>query len=468
MFLSISTFIGHFHPVLVHLPIGILLLTAIFQFLLRKEKYKSLHSAIGISLFLGMLSAVASCISGFMLSQTGDYDEQIVSRHQWLGIATACISLLAYYFYKKKNEFLKWIMLLMAVLIIITGHLGGSLTHGSGYLFSGLPDSSAAGSDTKIKPVTNVQEAMVYGDVIQPILQTKCYSCHGENKQKGKLRLDEQSFIVKGGKDGAVIIAGKEEESELIKRILLSVENEDHMPPKEKPQLSQHEIDLLRWWVSTGAAFEKKVKDIAQMDKIKPVLLSLQSVAIKEVNKVPDIPEAPVKKADDAAMAKLKVLGVVVIPVSQNSHYLSANFITAIFTDKDLQLLEPLKEQLIWLKLGNTKITDSALAYVSKLTSLTKLYAENTAISDKGLAQLKTLSQLQYANITGTKVTVNGIMQLKNLKSLQQIFLYKTAVAGSDYAVLKKAFPAVMIDTGGYKVQMLATDTMLVKPPLGN
>jgi mono/diheme cytochrome c family protein/uncharacterized membrane protein len=463
-----TEFIGHFHPVLVHLPIGILLIAAVFQLLIRKEKYKSLHSAIGVSLFLGMLSAVASCISGFMLSQTGDYDAQLVSRHQWLGIATACISLLAYYFYKKKNGFLKWMMLVMAVLIIITGHLGGSLTHGSGYLFNGLSDSTGTSSSAAIKPVANVQEAMVYADVIQPIFQTKCYSCHGANKQKGKLRLDEQSLIVKGGKNGPVFIAGKEEESELIKRILLSAENENHMPPKEKPQLSQHEIDLLRWWVSSGAAFDKKVKDIAQTDKIKPVLLSLQSVAVKEVNKVPDIPEAPVKKADEAVLLKLKALGVVVIPVSQNSHYLSANFITAIFTDKDLQLLEPLKEQLIWLKLGNTKITDSALVYVSKLTSLTKLYAENTAISDNGLAKLTTLSQLQYANITGTKVTATGILQLKDLKSLQQLFLYKTAVTGNDYAALKKIFPAVVIDTGGYKVQMLATDTMLVKPPLGN
>jgi uncharacterized membrane protein/mono/diheme cytochrome c family protein len=460
-------FIGHFHPVLVHLPIGILLVAVLFQLLSQKEKYKSLGTAVGISLLVGVISAVLSCISGFMLSQSGDYDEQLVSRHQWLGIATTVISLLAYYLYKKQKGFLKWVMPVLAVLIIVTGHLGGSLTHGSDYLFSGLSDS-AAGSNIKAKTVAIVQEAMVYADVIKPVLQTKCYNCHGENKQKGKLRLDEQNFILKGGKDGPVLIAGKEDESELIKRILLSIENENHMPPKEKPQLSAHEIELLRWWVSTGASFDKKVKDIAQNDKIKPTLLALQTGAAKEVIAVPDIPAAPVKKADEAAIQKLKALGAVVIPVAQNSHYLSANFITAVFTDKDLHFLAQIKDQLIWLKLGNTKITDSALTFVSKLTNLTRLYAENTGISDKGIAQLKTLAQLKYLNITGTKITAGGIMQLKDLKSLQQLFLYKTGVTGNDYAGLKKIFPATVIDTGGYKTQMLAADTMLVKPPLGN
>jgi mono/diheme cytochrome c family protein len=356
-------------------------------------------------------------------------------------------------------------MLLLGVLIIITGHLGGSLTHGSGYLTSSLFNTTAAGN-TAIKPIANAQEAVLYSDVIRPILQTKCYNCHGPNKQKGKLRLDEQSFILKGGKDGAVIVAGNTDESELIKRILLPKEDEDHMPPKEKSQLSQHDIDLIHWWVSGGAGFDKKVKDLPQTEKIKPALLALQSVSIKEENKISDIPVKTVKKAEEAAIQKLKALGVVVIPVAQNSNYLSANFITAIFTDKDLQLLEPLKEQLIWLKLGNTKISDSGLNVISKLSNLSKLYLDNTSITDKGIAILKELLKLQYLNITNTKISAEGLMGLKNLKSLQQLFTYKTAISAADYANLKKIFPAVQIDTGGYRTQMLATDTIEVKPPL--
>ena len=465
MLLTFSEFIGHFHPVLVHLPIGILLAAVIFYFLSKKEKYKSLHVAVGISLVLGMISAIASCISGYLLSTTDDYNEQMIFQHQWLGIATAFISILAYYFYKKEKSFLKWVMLLLSLLIIITGHLGGSLTHGSNYLTSAFSSAADSNSSATIKPIANVQEAALYSDVIQPILQTKCYSCHGANKQKGKLRLDEQNFILKGGKDGAIIIAGNTDESELIKRILLPKEDEDHMPPKEKPQLSKNDIELIHWWVSSGADFNKKIKELPQTDKIKPALLALQSAPVKEENKIADIPSKPIGKASDSAVQKLKTLGVMILPVAQNSNYLSANFITAIFTDKDLELLEQIKDQLIWLKLGNTKITDAGLIAVSKLKNLTKLYVENTAVTDNGLGSLKNLQQLQYLNLTATKVTANGITQLKELKNLQQIYLFKTGVTGTDYFNLKKLFPQTVIDTGGYKLEMLVTDTTLVKPP---
>ncbi len=56
----------------------------------------------------------------------------------------------------------------------------------------------------------------------------------------------------------------------MIKRLLLPVDNEDHMPPKEKPQPSENQIALLQWWISQGAEFGKKVKDINQPEKIGP------------------------------------------------------------------------------------------------------------------------------------------------------------------------------------------------------
>lgn len=458
-----TDFIGNFHPVLVHLPIGILLVAVLFEFLSRKEKYTSLNSAARISLLVGMISAVLACITGFLLSQADDYDPTLISRHQWFGIAVALISIVAFYLHKKNYRHIRWVMVLMALLIIITGHLGGSITHGSDYLTKSFSSQVA---ETKIKPIANVQEAELYAHIIQPILKSRCYSCHGPNKQKGKLRLDEKDFILKGGNEGEVIIAGKPDESELIKRILLPMEDEDHMPPKEKPQLTQNDLDLIHWWVSTGVDFDKKVKEIPQNEKISPVLLALQSGTVKNKNenKITDIPAAEVKKADDAAIQKIKALGVIIIPVTVNSNYLSANFITAEFSDKDVQLLESIKQQLIWLNVGNTKITDSAMQAIGQLSSLTKLYLQNTTVTDRGLAKLSGIQSLQYLNLMGTKATVNGLLQLKGLKDLQQIFLYKSGITASDYQKLKTAFPKAVIDTGNYKLQMLDTDTLLVKP----
>jgi mono/diheme cytochrome c family protein/uncharacterized membrane protein len=466
---SIPEFIGRFHPVLVHLPIGILLLAALFQLMSRKEKFKSLNTAVGITLFWGTLFAIASCISGFLLSNTDDYDEALIFKHQWFGITVALISLIAYLLNKKNNNLTKYVITLMALLIIITGHLGGSITHGSDYLTKVFSSDNANTTEAKRKPIPNIQEAVVYNDIVKPILESKCYGCHGANKQKGKLRLDLPDFILKGGKDGKVIIAGKADESDLIKRILLSKESKDHMPPKEKPQLSKQDIDLLHWWVASGADFNKKVNALTQTEKIKPLLVALQSVEVKEEIKLLDVPEKPVEKAEPAIIKKLKDRGVAVMPVAQNGNYLSASFVAVdSFTKKDILLLEPLKKQLIWLKLGSSKTTDEELEEITKLTSLTRLSLEKTLITDKGLQQLKNLSQLQYLNLVGTKVTAQGVEQLKGLKNLQQIYLYQTAISHDEWDNLKKAFPKTMIDTGGYKVPMLISDTTEKKAPKPN
>jgi hypothetical protein len=246
----------------------------------------------------------------------------------------------------------------------------------------------------------------------------------------------------------------------MLKRILLSKESKDHMPPKEKAQLSRQELDLLHWWIAGGGDFNKKVKELAQTNKIKPVLTSLQSAEIREDIVIPDIPAKPVENAAPALIKALQERGVAVLPVAQNSNYLSANFVAVEgLTEKDLQLLLPISKQLAWLKLGNKNITDSNLTTIAKLSSLTRLFLDKTLVSDKGMAQLKNLTQLQYLNLVGTKVTIKGLEQLKELKSLQQLYLYQTAIAGNDWNNLKKVFPKTMIDSGGYKVQLLESDT---------
>ena len=86
-------------------------------------------------------------------------------------------------------------------------------------------------------------------------------------------------------------------------------------------------------------------------------------------------------------------------------------------------------------------------------------------ITDRGLASLRLLINLQYLNIVGTKVTTNGIMQLKGLPKLQAIYIYKTFITASEWSTLKSNFPNVTLDTGGYYVPILETDTTVVKPP---
>jgi uncharacterized membrane protein len=166
--------IGHFHPVIVHLPIGILIVALLLQWLSRKEKYAAVKQAIPIVLLWGSIAALVACITGYFLSESDDYDRSLVNWHMWMGIGVMLVSAILYT--KEKNPAVevpkKLLSLGLLGLLMITGHLGGSLTHGSDYLTK--PLLKVLGDDTTatvtIKPVPNVQEAFAYNDVVKPIL----------------------------------------------------------------------------------------------------------------------------------------------------------------------------------------------------------------------------------------------------------------------------------------------------------
>ncbi len=460
--LIIAKLLGHFHPILVHLPIGILLLAVLFHFLSFKTKYQWLKPAVKLSLLIGTISAIASCITGYLLSIAGEYNQALVSKHQWFGIGLSVVSLVVYYFYDKNAKLAKWLTPLLGVLIFITGHLGGSLTHGEDYLTQSF--NSKSNEKVVNKPIANVQQAIAYNDIIQPILQEKCYSCHGSAKQKANLRLDEPSLILKGAEDGKVVIPGSAGESELIKRLLLPTDNKEHMPPIQKPQLTQQQIELIHWWITNGATFDKKVAELPQPEKIKTYLTALQSGQQLQKIATTDIPNNQVEKVPDSVIKKLLKMDISVNAVAQNSNYLAVSFVTIdTITNEQLQLLKPLYNQIIWLKVGGVKLNDSVINAISNLKSLTRLNLNNTNFSDKNLPYLKNLSQLQYLNFSNTNVTANGVNTLSSLKNLKQLFLYKTNISPDGLSMLKKTFSQTNIDTGGYKLQYLATDTIKLK-----
>lgn len=456
--------IAHFHPVLVHLPIGILLLAILFHWLSSKEKYAALAAAIPVTYLVGSATAVLSCITGYLLSGTGEYDETTLNLHQWMGILVAFCSAAGYLFSRNKNALqLKWVSVILLVLITVTGHLGGTLTHGEGYLWKGGTVDSKD-STTSIKPIANAQEAVVYKEIIQPMLQTKCYNCHAATKQKGGLRLDAQDWILKGGKNGKVLVAGSIDSSELYKRIILDPVEEKHMPPKGKPQLTEQERALMQWWITNGADFTKKSKDLQQTAAIKTALSSLEKVATV-ASKRTDVPETAVSKANESILETLRKSSVTVLNISDNSNWLSANFVNCKKWNNDIEKqIGGLKEQLIWLKIPNASLEASSWKTIATLTNLRRLSAEHSNITDADLIQLNSLTQLQYLNLVDTKITTKGLMQLKNIAGLTSIYIGQTGIQSQDYAALKTAFPKTAIDTGAYAVPFLATDTQQLHP----
>jgi hypothetical protein len=87
-------------------------------------------------------------------------------------------------------------------------------------------------------------------DRVQPLIESRCVSCHNSEKQKGGLRLDSREAMLKGGDGGPSISPGHPEKSLLLHAVLHTKE-ELKMPPKEK--LSAKDIAVLERWIRDGA-----------------------------------------------------------------------------------------------------------------------------------------------------------------------------------------------------------------------
>ncbi|MFM6969219.1 MAG: c-type cytochrome domain-containing protein [Sediminibacterium sp.] len=460
MIQMISAGIGRLHPVFVHLPIGILLFAALLFFASKKQKFANLAAAVAPALAIGSFFSILSCITGYLLSISDAYNEDIIFKHQWLGIATALTSIVCYFMYQKKSAMFGTLIIVLTTLIMVTGHYGGTLTHGADYLTASFNSTT----ETK-KVIANIDEAVVYTDIIEPILATKCYSCHGQSKQKGKLRLDLPNYIMQGGEEGKVLTPYQPGSSEMINRILLPTANEDHMPPVQKPQLTKDEVALLHWWIESGANFTAAVKNTKQTAAIKGLLASFSSGDATAAEQT-KLPTKKVSAISSDILSALTKEGITVVPVVHGSNYVRANLIgVEKITTHTIELLSTISDQLLQLNASFTGITNEHLNALSNCKTLKQLFLNSTAITDKGLNALAGLENLETLSITQTKTTEAGINGLSSLKNLKKVFLYGTGFTKGSLTQLQQKIQGLIIDTGGYKIPILVTDTTEAKAP---
>ncbi|MEI8111740.1 MAG: c-type cytochrome domain-containing protein [Chitinophagia bacterium] len=457
---TIITIIGKLHPILVHLPIGILLLAIFFQWISNKEKYAALEFAIRPAYLIGMLSAAIAVVSGWLLADSGTYPEQILFVHRLLGISV-CIGSIAGYFllHTLSRQLQNMFAGIFCLLIIAAGHYGGTLTHGAGYLFA----NTAIAEVKPRAPITQVQDALVFSQLVQPILNEKCVGCHGPNKQKGKLRLDDSTYLIQGGEHGAVFKMGAVNESEIFKRISLNPLDEQHMPPKGKPALTEQEMAIINWWISSGANWHTKVKELVQPEPIKNLLNRLEKPTLV---KRTSIPKEPVTAASLKIIAALQAAGVMTVPVAANSNYLSVNLINlSTVSDSVIQLLEQVQPQIIWIKADYQPATPKLVAAIAACKQVTRLSWTNGKLSDSDVSAFRSLSSLQYLNLSNNPIGREALMPLQSLSALQSLYVWNTKITSKEIASLATQFPHTQIDSGNYKLAMIAADTIPVKAP---
>ena len=438
-------FLGRLHPLVVHLPIGFLLLAVMAQWATNRPKFHSLQPFLSYLWGLGLISAVVAVVFGYLLSLSGEYDENTLFWHKWSGVAVVMFASACYFMSRRRPEnlrSLKWALILLATgTIIYTGHLGGNLTHGRTYLLEYAPNSvrGLAGLPPKTIPrptVTVLDSAEVYLDVISPMMHSKCTSCHNQGKKKGDLLLTTFSNMMKGGENGEVIIPGDAEASELFRRISLPEAHDDFMPSEGKRPLTDQEVNIIEWWIALGAPSEGRV---TELDPEKKIITSVTNYLGLDRN---TLLNKEVPPPDNAIVDSLRNQGFVINRLMKDNYFLDANFSLSErkLTDADLNLLLRLKEQLIWLDISNSGVKDEHLIKIGQLENLVKLNLSKNGISDAGIHSLEALTHLESLNLYDTKVSRGLLNLLPKLIRLQKIYLWQTQVSDSVVDQIHKEF----------------------------
>ena len=422
------TFIGRFHPLWVHLPIGFLVLAVLLKIYGDWRKSDSFREAVSFSLLLGTGSAAIAATLGYLLSQSGGYEGNLLDIHQIGGWVTVLLAGLAWRISRANRAFSTAVQYpfygLLLVVLSVTGHYGGSLTHGEDYLTAYAPFGEKQESETRI--LNSLEEAILYTDVVQPILKNKCSSCHRPGKAKGELLLDSYESLTKGGENGPVILAGDAAKSDLIRRVTLLESHKEFMPAEGKEPLSPEEVEWISWWIEQGNADPNLL-----LTQSAPELIAWAEprLSIRQAS------TSTTTSIDTAQIGNLRRMGFRVRVLSQETGALDVVLPEEVAQGKAsefLKALAPIKEQIHWLSLAQTGLQDSDLNRVAEFTNLRRLRIENNPLTNQGLTSLSKLSKLEVLNLNGTQITAQGLSQLIPLKNLQSLYLWNTGIPLGD------------------------------------
>ncbi|MFD0798664.1 c-type cytochrome domain-containing protein [Maribacter chungangensis] len=460
----IKQLLGRLHPLIVHLPIGFILLGLLLQWHDRKTKQYNILIAL-VYKWAG-ISAVFACITGYLQYLGEGYAFDTVKWHLWSGIATALFSFLMYAKLAKLNAMatfakipISTFSIVFFILLSYTGHQGANLTHGEDFLVEPLPNNikSVLGFETFEERAIalneeNWEEAQIYEDVINPILNNKCVSCHNPKKTKGGLLLHTKEGILTGGENGEVLLANNAEKSELFHRITLPIEDDLHMPPDGKTQPTKEEIQLMGAWIDAGHPFEGSIKD-AGLHK------ALFASFFPKKHDF-DFPDMEITAASIDSISVLEQTGIHVDLISTSYNFLSVSAINKpTFNDNDFNSLLSIKNNIARLDLGGTEVTDVLVEKLKQLPNLTVLKLDNTLVTGSTIDALNTLEHLKAINLTGSQFDTAHLDKLTDFSKLEQVFLYGTSADAKGIQMLRDG--QITVDYGNYELPPIPSDSIV-------
>ena len=450
-------FVGRLHPLIVHIPIGILVVVGVIEIFGRGKKGETVRGSVPMLLWFSFLGGIGSTIIGYLLMRSEGIAGLAMPLHMWTGIAVVVFNLLALITKLAGKSGAYALSLFLAIAAVgAAGHYGGALVHGKNYLtenapepikkvlepimflgLGGVENDEIDGEETETEIA--LEQQVAYTAFVQPILKAKCSECHNEDKIKGKLRMDTHELLLAGaeGSDYPTVEPGDAENSEMIVRATLEPDDDDFMPPGENDPLTPEEIKILSWWIDTGASVDETVAELGHEDEILGALAVMDATRKgAEVEKIVWLPEWEIL-SDEERETRLADAHVAadqfnfsLMPISAEDNRLRVNVINASkeFGDEQLKTLEPIAEHILWLDIARSQITDEGMKMVNKMRNLERLHLEGTKITDSGIAEIEPLENLQYLNLYGTEITDALFTHLQGIPNLQKLFVWQTKI----------------------------------------
>lgn len=429
---------GRLHPMILHFPIALAVMLALFVL------YKTLRKQVpdpSLKTWLLLAAFITGCtaLSGFFLSKETGYDAAAIAPHKWSGVFLSGLLLLWSLFYEsiKKSRLVTGMAALASLAaVMIAGEWGAGITHGENYLWAPLWKADE-------KPTVLFEDALVYRDMVNPVLEAKCMNCHNENKAKGELAMTTEELLIKGGKNGRIWDLKEPGFGLMMKRLHLPLQNKKHMPPAGKPQLTDEEIFIIEQWLVKGASFTQKITSFSTEDTLYKLASAMFSTLATETY---DFDEA-----DAGTIRKLNT--------SNRSVYLLAAEVPAIAVDffgrsqykpEQLKDLLEIKEQIVSLNLNKMPLEDEDMDIITQFKNLRKLNLSFTQITGKGLDALQPLQHLKQLSVSGTAITKKDFEKLKHLKALTNLYAWSTIVKPDEQIQLNKSFGNKRIEWGFY------------------
>ncbi|QHT71655.1 cytochrome C [Rhodocytophaga rosea] len=437
---------GRMHPLMLHFPIAILMLSMFLEFFRFKTSYNTqefFRDFTSNVLLVGVLTSAITVIMGLFLAREEGYSGDVLQWHKWTGISIVFVASFIYWYRNAawyKAPVARAGAIVTTLCLIFAGHFGATLTHGDNFILEPITSSQVE--------IVPLEQAVVFDHVIQPILENKCISCHNPDKIKGELMLTDAQALLKGGKTGKLFVPGKPHESLLLKRVHLPLADKKHMPPKGKTQLTEEEIILLELWVKKKADFKKKLIEFPANDSLRV----LASALFTPAERTEDIFQFA--SADENTIEQLNTDYRVISPLATESPALTVNFYNPkAFTSQSLDELKEIKSQIVSLELSKMPVKDTDLKSIRQFENLRKLNLNFTRVTGKGLQELAALPHLQNLSLSGTQVTYQDVKQhIGSFKKLHTLAIWNTPLTASEIGQLQKANKHIEF-IGGYRAE---------------